>query len=397
MSVATQIKNYNDGLLAAYNAVQTKGGTVPVSKNMINLPTAIDSIQAGGDGQPILVWGGKNPELIETKTLSINIADDTSYSSITPTTSSQTIFTASQSSYQQQSVAIDLANYDYVIVMDMLLPHEYTQTPTTNHTTCQASKGTYYITKRISSGTTRVTNMVYNGTSVSVGRYIVNGNTPNFGTNISYALGIGSSAPSLSSNSSNTPYIYYNNPSITVRTQASYMAQDSWQYLDASSTSLEVKWQLFRVDKDSLGGIESEMAKDMAIDETMKDNMIKWYSESGGGSNIVAKPSVTKITNKTSYQNTAAEITIPSTGTWKLSWYCYTSSSTSSSTKAKLFKNGTTEVGSSHQAKAYSSSTPEICEETLSLNAGDTIMVKGCTKSGSSYYIYIVNLIAEKQ
>mgnify|MGYP003295078479 CR=1 FL=1 len=117
----------------------------------------------------------------------------------------------------------------------------------------------------------------------------------------------------------------------------------------------------------------------------------------GGGSNIVAKASVTKITNNTAYQNTTAEVTIPSTGTWKLSWYCYTSSSTSSSTKAKLFKNGTTEVGSSHQAKAYSSGTPEICEETLSLNAGDKIMVKGCTKSGTSYYIYIVNLIAEKQ
>lgn len=48
MSIATELQNYNDGLLASYNAVSNKGGTVPANKNLDNLPTAIDSIPAGG-------------------------------------------------------------------------------------------------------------------------------------------------------------------------------------------------------------------------------------------------------------------------------------------------------------------------------------------------------------
>lgn len=47
MSIATELQNYNDGLLGAYNAVDTKGGTIPTNKNLTNLPTAIDSIPSG--------------------------------------------------------------------------------------------------------------------------------------------------------------------------------------------------------------------------------------------------------------------------------------------------------------------------------------------------------------
>lgn len=50
MSIADQIQNYNDGLLSAYNAVSSKGGTVPAQKNLVNLATAITSIPAGQTG-----------------------------------------------------------------------------------------------------------------------------------------------------------------------------------------------------------------------------------------------------------------------------------------------------------------------------------------------------------
>lgn len=49
MSIATELQNYNDGLLAAYAKVSEKGGTVPAHKNLGNLPNAIDSIPVGGD------------------------------------------------------------------------------------------------------------------------------------------------------------------------------------------------------------------------------------------------------------------------------------------------------------------------------------------------------------
>lgn len=48
MSIATELQNLNDNILDAYDAVQDKGGTVPANKNMVNLPTAIDSIPAPG-------------------------------------------------------------------------------------------------------------------------------------------------------------------------------------------------------------------------------------------------------------------------------------------------------------------------------------------------------------
>ena len=48
MSVATELQNYNDGLLDAYDAVSAKGGTIPAQKNLANLPDAIDSISGGG-------------------------------------------------------------------------------------------------------------------------------------------------------------------------------------------------------------------------------------------------------------------------------------------------------------------------------------------------------------
>ena len=56
MSIATELQNYNDGLLAAYNAVNTKGGTVPANKNLDNLPTAISSI-SGGAAKEATDWG----------------------------------------------------------------------------------------------------------------------------------------------------------------------------------------------------------------------------------------------------------------------------------------------------------------------------------------------------
>ena len=47
MSIATELQNLNDNILSAYDAVATKGGTVPANKNMANLATAIGSISTG--------------------------------------------------------------------------------------------------------------------------------------------------------------------------------------------------------------------------------------------------------------------------------------------------------------------------------------------------------------
>lgn len=114
-----------------------------------------------------------------------------------------------------------------------------------------------------------------------------------------------------------------------------------------------------------------------------------------GGSTVVAKSAFTKITNKTSMQDTNSVITIPSAGTWKISW-CTMSQNTNSGNKSQLYKNTSTAVGSSHQSVIYSGTMTPF-SETLTLAANDTIMVKAQTQSGSSRYICVFDIIAEKQ
>lgn len=49
MSIATELTALSGHITNAYNAVQTKGGTIPTNKNMANLDDAILSIQSGAD------------------------------------------------------------------------------------------------------------------------------------------------------------------------------------------------------------------------------------------------------------------------------------------------------------------------------------------------------------
>ena len=50
MAIADTINSMKTNITNAYNAIQTKGGTVPTNKNLANLSTAINSIPAGGSG-----------------------------------------------------------------------------------------------------------------------------------------------------------------------------------------------------------------------------------------------------------------------------------------------------------------------------------------------------------
>lgn len=50
MSIATELEALNTNIKNAYDAIDTKGGTIPQNKNMVNLPTSIASIPSGGGG-----------------------------------------------------------------------------------------------------------------------------------------------------------------------------------------------------------------------------------------------------------------------------------------------------------------------------------------------------------
>lgn len=61
MSIATAIQNAQDKVAAAYTAVNIKGGTLPATQDLSNLPTAITSIPTSGGGTdnlPLFVSSG---------------------------------------------------------------------------------------------------------------------------------------------------------------------------------------------------------------------------------------------------------------------------------------------------------------------------------------------------
>lgn len=54
MSIATSLTKLETDITSAYNAVQTKGGTIPSDKNTNNLATAISSISGGGGSATLI-------------------------------------------------------------------------------------------------------------------------------------------------------------------------------------------------------------------------------------------------------------------------------------------------------------------------------------------------------
>ena len=89
MSIATELEALNTNIKNAYNAIDTKGGTIPQNKNMVNLTTAIASIPSGGsrDDNWDEVFSGESTQLYDANITSLRafalLAPSTSYTFLT--------------------------------------------------------------------------------------------------------------------------------------------------------------------------------------------------------------------------------------------------------------------------------------------------------------------------
>ena len=89
MSIATELEALNTNIKNAYDAIDTKGGTIPQNKNMVNLPTAIASIPAGGgrDDNWDKVYSGETTQVYDGDITSLRtnalLASNSSYTYIT--------------------------------------------------------------------------------------------------------------------------------------------------------------------------------------------------------------------------------------------------------------------------------------------------------------------------
>lgn len=224
---------------------------------------------------PVLWAGGVNPELLQTFYLNLNLGSDTSYSTTTPSTTSKTILASSQTAYRQTSGSLDLANYDYLIIFDCIIPHKYTSTPTVVNTLCNSQKSIYHVGRRyngtssvIGYGTTSTTNFPVCRYRNAAGTAISRGAT------VGYAVGISAAAPALTSTSSNTPKVYLHNPALTVRTSSTYMASGAWSKLDSTNTNIKCRWEIYRVDKRGIETIAYTINGAQVVAEDFQSNFV---------------------------------------------------------------------------------------------------------------------------
>lgn len=111
----------------------------------------------------------------------------------------------------------------------------------------------------------------------------------------------------------------------------------------------------------------------------------------GGGKNVQAYMGM-DYANATSYTATDVTLKVAKSGTYKVSWMGFRNT-TSGTNGSQIYVNGTAK-GSAHTS--FTRNYGQYCEESLSLNANDVLVVRARARS-ASYYMYVGNLIIEEQ
>lgn len=275
MSIASQLQALESNISDAYDMVSQRGGTVPARKNTENLDDAIATIPSLGS----VLWAASavNPTLVGTYNCTINLHDDTAYTTTTPSSSAQLIFAASQTTYQTTGPTLDLASKRYVVFEDIIIPHVYTSTPTVTHTNCLAHKGVYVIGRRTNGLLPSTPSPNYANILTSCNA-TVNAYTNSSGVQgvaaSSYGVYSGIVTPTLSSSTSNTPTLNFPNTAVSIRTSSSYMASGAWSLLDDTQTNMYIRWQVYEIDSPDLSDTAYVIAKNAAVNSAFQNNLI---------------------------------------------------------------------------------------------------------------------------
>lgn len=259
---------------AIANAIRGKNGQSTTYK-IADMAQAITDIPSGGGGTPSFWTGGLNPQHIQTVTMTHNLSADTSYNSTTPTTSAKTILTGTQ--VRETIGPVDMANYDHVLFLDIVTPHKYTETPSVSHMIAVGSKIVYFIGRRYNSNATSAKQGVMLMLGAAPIAYYANASqTKYIASTAAYGIGYTANNPSFVSSSAGSTNIYVYSPNITVRTNATYMNANAWQYIDAEATNIYIRFQLFRVDKMGICSGAFDMVRNSCLDGdgTMGSNAI---------------------------------------------------------------------------------------------------------------------------
>ena len=115
MSIATEITRLRNAKEAIKTSIKNKGIEVADNKKLEEYSSLIDSIQQGSTP----LWaGGGNPVLIDSVEKVKNLANDTTYNSITPSTNIQTILTPTR---LINNTTLNTEKYDYVVIKKIII------------------------------------------------------------------------------------------------------------------------------------------------------------------------------------------------------------------------------------------------------------------------------------
>lgn len=119
-------------------------------------------------------------------------------------------------------------------------------------------------------------------------------------------------------------------------------------------------------------------------------------TNSGGSSKNIQYMTGRYEVKATSYTATSLQIKVSKAGTYKCYW-SMDRNTTSGTTGSRLY-NGSTALGSAHTSWTYESNNRngQVCEETLTFAANDTITVRARSRN-TSYVCGVMNFIIVEQ
>lgn len=227
-----------------------------------------------GDDTTLWLASAKNPQLVGNYYLTINLQNDTSYSTMTPSTSEQTLLAGSQASLLTDGPTLDMAHKRYLIIEDFVSPITYSTTPSgIAYTTCVSQKYAYTLGRRFSNPTTQNT-ALWNNVMGNLAYCYYNASGTQYVSSNSYGIYCGQTTPTLSGSLTDTPVMNFPNPPVRYRSNSGSMDTTAWQNVDASATNIKIRWQVYAIDIPCESDVVAKLCKDSAMSGDFTDNLI---------------------------------------------------------------------------------------------------------------------------
>lgn len=248
MSIATEIERLQNAKASLKTSLINKGVTVSDTAKIDEYPSLVDSIETGGGSSSEALWcGGNNPVLIASAKEIINLANDTTYNSITPSTTSQII---KEKSTLVIAENVDLEKYDYVVIQKFISAISYKDAPTDiSFIKNYVAETVYNLGDMYVNSLTSKTGYIRTLCSDTGVLYQKASSGDTYSTYCSGGIRVSNSY---------TPYYYQYGKQLTIyasditaQVNSTFMQEEAFNYVDAENSNLTFIAEVYRIDKSS--------------------------------------------------------------------------------------------------------------------------------------------------